>query len=187
MRRNNKYDYSDKKKIRGLKRRFRNLNRYILEREEVLPIPPNDSSTYRGYRSYVFDFGRDFPGFHRYPERIKKRVYQSLIDFTYNLNQLKGDSEKEYRIFCCLTTPDIDYAAVSILFTRSGMESFYDGLLGRRNLNPDQYQLTTNREVLCHELDVWIPNELDVKGIIREDEDGELQGKQIWLIGSFEE
>ncbi|MFB7142527.1 DUF3916 domain-containing protein [Gottfriedia sp. NPDC056225] len=171
--------HGKKKKIRGLRRRFRTFNKYILEREGVLPIPKDTSDNYIGYQSYELLFERIFPGFSSYRQKVKNSFFQSVIDFVGYLNSLKTGNEKEYRIFCSFLFPDLPYAQVIIIYTKTGMESYYDGLLGRKT-NEHRFNPIFNTNHFSENYSLTVPKELKVIGY-EDADDGDIE---VWLIGS---
>ncbi len=172
---------SREKKYRNMKRKLQNMKNDIDEWTRSLPVPPDKSPNYLGYRAYSFSLDDN-----NYDENMlieyKKEIMKQVIGFVRRLRNKKSVHEKEYRIYCYFTLPDLFYSEVMISYTKAGLNSFYEGL----NHDGDflkNYSVTKNSQFLQKEWGLQIPSELKVRGY---DGVGEHKGYSFWLIGDID-
>jgi hypothetical protein len=169
------------KKIRGKRRKFRNVRNNITEWSQSLPVPPDSSPQYLGCRTFSFDMYEDFGDLSRYPKAQKREILQMIINFVKVLHDLKTENEKEYRIICVLTIPDLYRVPVMVGYNKAGLDSFYAGL----NNNGEfarQFTPSTNVQFLHNEWGLQIPEELEVKGFKRNN--SYYEEDSIWFVGN---
>ncbi|ANC78539.1 hypothetical protein ABE65_017725 [Fictibacillus phosphorivorans] len=170
------------KKNRGKRRKFRNIKNNIAEWSQSLPVPPDKSPNYLGYRAYSFATGKDFGDYSKFHKKHKREIMQLIINFVKILHDLKSENEKEYRIICLLPLPDLHQPFVMIGYTKAGLESFYNGL----NYDGEflkKFSLSEDDQFLQTEWGVTIPNGLKVKGFNGKDE---CIGDSMWFVGNIE-
>ncbi|WP_165976253.1 DUF3916 domain-containing protein [Bacillus salipaludis] len=177
---------NSKKKVRGLKRRCRNFFKYLTEQTDSLPAPKNDDPSYPSYSVLRLNFDKFFTDSKKTPNSIRKLFIQTVINRTHYLIQMRGESQKEYRIFCTFYLPNLDGAAIIILFTKNGLESFYEGLFHREPEGMQLISLHQDRNIE-KELGLIVPKGLGIKGFRAEDDDYiNFHSYEIWLIGILE-
>ncbi|MQR94620.1 hypothetical protein [Fictibacillus phosphorivorans] len=97
---------ADGKKYREMKRKLQNMKNDIVEWAQSLPVPPDKSPNYLGYRAYSFSLDDN-----NYAENLlieyKKEIMKQVIGFVRRLRNKKSVHEKEYRIYCYFTLPDL--------------------------------------------------------------------------------
>lgn len=170
------------KKNRGRRRKFRNIKNNIAEWSQSLPIPPDKSPNYLGYRAYSFATGKDFGDYSKFRKKYKREIMQIIINFVKRLHDLKSEHEKEYRILCYLPLPDLYLSYVMIGYTKAGLDSFYNGLY-KNGKFLKKFSLSENDQFLQTEWGLTIPDGLRVKGF---DGKGEYIGDSMWFVGNIE-
>ncbi|MDQ6600713.1 DUF3916 domain-containing protein [Bacillus salipaludis] len=172
-----------KKKIRGKRRKFRNIRNKIAVWSQSLPAPPDQSPTYLGYRAYSFNIAKDFGDFNKFPKANKREFLQMIINFVKDLHDLKTDKEKEYRIIAYFPMPDLPYVVVMIGYTKAGLDSFYAGLNHNGKFS-EYFTPTANTQFLEKDWGLYIPEGLEVKGFEGDSEEYFEGSSSIWFVGN---
>ncbi|MFP5109528.1 DUF3916 domain-containing protein [Neobacillus sp. C211] len=169
-----------KKKLRGLKRKCRTFSNYITEKTEYFPLPKNNDPSYPGYSTLQICFDDFFPDSKKTPNSVRKFFVQTIINRIKLLIDMKTESQREYRVFCTFPLPNLIGAQITILFTKKGLESFYEGLFSQE---ADGHRLISLNPDLEIEWGLHLPNGVDVKGFRADGEDNDYPSDEIWLIG----
>ncbi|WP_129688250.1 DUF3916 domain-containing protein [Gottfriedia acidiceleris] len=170
------------KKLRGERRRIRNLKREIAELSKKLPTPRSTSSTYKGYDAFHFRMFELIGEFDLIPRRKKRDFLQEIINLVSNLHNLKTAKESEYRVKCFFFLPHMEYIVVSIGYTKAGLDDFYRGLYYNGRFKKEMIPIV-DPNYLQREWQINVPPYLEVKGYhcnfkARENE-------TMWLIGNL--
>ncbi|MGG3468691.1 DUF3916 domain-containing protein [Neobacillus pocheonensis] len=152
-----------KKKVRGLKRRCRTFIKYLDEKTDSLPIPKNCDPNYQGYSALSLSFEDFFTDSQKIPNSVRKLFVQTIINRTIHLINSKTGLQREYRIFCIISSRGLMSAHIAVLYTKKGLESFYKGLFSREEESVGA-QLTAFSPENVSEWGLIVPAELDVKG-----------------------
>ncbi|MFQ6391284.1 DUF3916 domain-containing protein [Priestia aryabhattai] len=175
-----------KKKVRGLGRRYRTFSKYIDEQIDSLPTQNNTDPYYTGYTSLHLPFSMFFTDSKKVPRNVKRFFVQKIINRIQYLLDLRTEGQKEYRIFCNFNSSDLEDSSILILFTKKGMESFYQGFFSTEIEEAPFIRLdhTQNFEA---EWGITIPKGLSVKGYKPRNTkyEDEVQD-EIWFIGRLD-
>lgn len=170
------------KKLRGERRRIRNIRKDIAELSRELPTPRSTSSTYKGYDAYHFRMYEMVGEFELLPRRKKREFLQDIINFVSDLHNLKTEKESEYRVKCFFFLPNMEYIVVSICYTKAGLNDFYRGLHHSGRFKKEMIQIE-DPNYLQREWQINVPSYLEVNGYhcnfkARENE-------TMWFIGNL--
>ncbi|WP_420490981.1 DUF3916 domain-containing protein [Neobacillus drentensis] len=121
-----------------------------------------------------------FPDSKKTPNSFRKFFVQTIINGIKHLIVTKTESQREYRVFCTFPLPHLVGAQITILFTKKGLDSFYEGLFSQEVEGHRLIYLNPDFEI---EWGLHLPNGLDVKGFKADDEDKDYSSDEIWLIG----
>lgn len=181
-------DGFSKKKVRGLKRRCRTFSRYIDEQLDSFPIPKNPDPSYPGYASLHLRFDEFFTDSKKVPSSVRRFFVQTILKRIHCLLETRTEAQREYRIFYGFTPPDLGYSFITILFTKKGMESFYEGFFSREAEGERLIRLhhTQNLET---EWGLHIPKGLNVKGYKPDVDDDEYEydyQDEMWFVGRLD-
>jgi hypothetical protein len=176
-----------KKKVRGLRRRSRTFSKYITEQTESLPIAKNNDPSYLGYSYLNLSFDEFFIDSKKTPNSVRKFFVQTIINRIQHLIDIKTESEREYRVFCAFTPPNLLGSQITILFTKKGLESFYEGFFSREKEGRRFIPLHQDQSIEA-EWGLHIPKGLDVRGYKKDvgDDDYYYPQEEIWLIGELD-
>ncbi len=172
-----------KKKVRGLGRRYRAFSKYIDEQLDSLPTTDNIDPYYTGYTSLHLSFAMFFTDSKKVPSNAKRFFVQKIINGVQYLLDLRTEEQKEYRIFCIFNSSDLEGSSILILFTKKGMESFYEGFFSTE-IEEAPYIHLHHTQNLEAEWGINISEGLSVKGYkpCNTDYEDEVQ-HEIWFIG----
>ncbi|WP_088011334.1 DUF3916 domain-containing protein [Gottfriedia acidiceleris] len=170
------------KKLRGERRRIRNLKKELVELSKKLTTPRSTSSTYKGYDAFNFRMFELIGDFDLIPRRKKRDFLQEIINSISKLHNLKTAKENEYRIMCSFFLPHMEYIIVSIFYTKAGLDDFYRGLYHSGRFEKEMIPIV-DPNFLQTEWQINVPSYLEVKGYhcnikARENE-------TMWLIGDL--
>ncbi|MFE7083786.1 DUF3916 domain-containing protein [Priestia megaterium] len=178
-----KHNSYSKKKVRGLGRRYRAFSKYIDEQLDSLPTPGNIDPYYTGYTSLHLSFSKFFTDSKKIPINARRFFVQKIINGVQHLLNLRTEEQEEYRIFCIFNLSDLEGSSIQILFTKKGMESFYQGFFGTE-IEETPFLRLLHTQNLKEKWGINIPKELDVKGYEPIDTEDEYEGQyETWFIG----
>ncbi|MGF6949779.1 hypothetical protein QF028_002284 [Neobacillus sp. B4I6] len=106
----NVYNYS-KQKARGLRRRCSTFSRYIYEHTESLITI--------GGSHLGLNFHKFFGDTSKVPNSVRKFFVQTIINRVQHLISLKTEAEKEYRVICVFTLPELDNTLIITPYPKS--------------------------------------------------------------------
>ncbi len=170
------------KKLRGERRRIRNLKREINELSKILPTPRSTSTIYKGYDAFHFRMFELIGEFDLIPRRKKRDFLQEIINSVSNLHNLKTVKEREYRVMCFFFLPNMEYILVSIFYTKAGLDDFYRGLYHGGRFEKEMIPII-DPNYLQSEWQINVPSYLEVKGY--HCNIGERENETMWLIGNL--
>jgi hypothetical protein len=175
-----------KKKVRGLGRRYRAFSKYIDEQTDSLPMPNNIDPNYKGYSSFHIPFSRFFTDSKNVSINVKRFFVQKVINRVHYLLDIRTEIQKEYRIFCSFNSSDLEEASILILFTKKGMESFYEGFFNTE-IEEAPFIRLHHTQNLEEKWGINIPKELNIKGYKPIDTGDEYEDQhEIWFIGRLD-
>jgi len=169
---------NSKKKVRGIKRRCRSFSRFLSERTSAFPI----DNTNKGASHVITSFDHFFKVPKRRNHTPLRRFYaQYFVNQVQQLIDQKTDAQEEKRIFCVLSLPKLDLSAIIKIFTKRGLERFYDGLFYRN----EEYKMVEPLppvHSIENEWGLYIPEGLQIKRY----KITSYSGQEVWLIGNLE-
>ncbi|PGZ08405.1 hypothetical protein COE30_12965 [Bacillus cereus] len=149
------------KKIRGLKRRCRTFLKCITEDTNSLPNY-HDHSDLGSWHLYL-PFNKFFIDYMNTPNSVKKFFIQTAINRVQYLIDIKTETEKEYRIYFVISMPNLQVSNILVLFSKRGIERFWEGFLGRDMKEQSFYSLPQDDNIRA-KLGLYIPKGLDIRG-----------------------
>jgi len=165
------------KKIRGLKRKTRNMVNRIVQETTEFP-----SDFYNGYWHLHLPVAQDFISSGKTPFGIKKICIETLIARAEHLINIKPITYEKTRVVIAVDLPGLWDSQIIVFSGDSYFEGFFE-----RN---DQYQkwipISKNRKFES-EWRIHIPEYFNFKGFneVINDENGEIYSGEIWFIGEL--
>ena len=166
-----------KKKVRGLRRKTKNMIKRIEEETNKFP-----SDFYNGYWHLHLPVAQSFIDSEKTPFGIKRLCVQTLLKAAKHLIGIKPYTDEKYRVVVSIDTSKLFNAQIIIFHGDTHFEGFFD----RNNEFQKWIPLTEERD-FEREWKLIIPPNIGVKGIREEiaDADGEYQ-RDIWFVGELE-
>ncbi|MBW0933581.1 DUF3916 domain-containing protein [Priestia megaterium] len=172
-----------KKKVRGLGRRLRIFSKYLNEQIDSLPVQNNKDPNYKGYTSLHIPFSMFYTHSKNVPINVKRYFVQKIVNKIQYLLDIRTETQKEYRIFCSFNSSDLDDSVILILFTKKGMDSFYEGFFSTE-IDEAPFIRLHQTQNLENKWKINIPEGLSVKGYKPIDAEYEYENRdEIWFIG----
>ncbi|KEK23785.1 DUF3916 domain-containing protein [Bacillus gaemokensis] len=172
-----------KKKIRSLRRACRNFLTYTNKHTSSLPNANEQSAL--GCWSIHLPFHPSYMNSQRKSNSIKRFYLQTAINRLEHLIDIKTTAEKEYRIYFVVSFPNLHTSNILIVFSKQGIERFFEGFLGRYMDGPQWISLPQERDIE-KEFGLLIPKGLQVKGYTEIFTDADYNDKEIWFIGELD-
>ncbi|MQR94880.1 DUF3916 domain-containing protein [Fictibacillus phosphorivorans] len=173
-----RFDNGSKKKLRGLKRRYKT---FLKELEVSTRTIPDLNASYRGYEHEHLPLSGDYIDSKKTPNSIRRAIVQALIDRVNYLKNIKKEDHIDYRIFTAITLPQMFLSTVVIMPDKSWVEEFCE-----RNSEEQRWIPLNNDRNLLKEWHLNAPSNFEVKGYkeIISDEDYYHEG-EVWIIGKL--
>ncbi len=170
--------YSNKKKVRGGKRKSRIMVREIEKLTENFP----ELDLNRGYWHMHLPVSQVFIDSKNTPSHIRTLCIKTLINRAIFLSNMKPKVRTKIRVVACIELPQLWDSQIIIFFGDEYFENFFN--------RDDDYQkwslIDTNRSLL-KVYDLCIPNDFIERGYIEEIFDDDFKSKsEIWFIGELE-
>ncbi|WP_374722902.1 DUF3916 domain-containing protein [Peribacillus tepidiphilus] len=166
------------KKVRGLKRKTKNMVKRI--EEETIKFP---SDFYNGYWHLHLPVSQDFISSNKTPLSIKRLCIQTLLDKAEYLVSIKPPTLEKLRVVIAIDLPDLWNSQIIVFSGDSHFKGFFE-----RN---DDYQkwipLSMERNIVS-EWDLLVHKGMDILGVREEitDEGGEKFESEIWFVGELD-
>lgn len=176
------WNNGSKKKTRGLRRAFRNFLKYTTMHTSSLPNANEQSAL--GCWSTHLPFNPSYMNAKRKSNSIRRFYLQTAINRVEHLIHIKTITEKEYRIYFVVSFPNLHASSILIVFSKRGIERFFEGFLGKYQDEPQWVSLPQERDIE-KEFSLHIPKELQVKGYREVFTDSNYNDKEIWFIGEL--
>lgn len=166
------------KKVRGLKRKTRNMIKRI--EEETICFP---SDFYNGYWHLHLPVSQAFIDSERTPFGIKQLCIQTLINRAKHLIETKPNNPVKYRVVVFIDSSTLFDSQIIVFCGNSHFEGFFDRNDGYQKWIP----LTEERNIES-EWKINVPINMNVLGFKEEikDEDEKIYTRDIWFIGELE-
>ncbi|WP_078554461.1 DUF3916 domain-containing protein [Bacillus alkalicellulosilyticus] len=165
------------KKIRGLKRKTKNMVNRIVQ--ETIEFP---TDFYNGYWHLHLPVAQDFITSSKTPIGVKKICIETLISRAEHLIKIKPMTSERIRVLVTIDLPGLWSSQIIIFSGNSHFENFFE----RHNKYQKWLPISKERN-LEKEWRIHVPKDLIVKGFkeIITDEDGEIYSGEIWFIGEI--
>ncbi|MGE7765936.1 DUF3916 domain-containing protein [Peribacillus sp. NPDC096540] len=166
------------KKLRGLKRKTRNMIKRI--GEETTDFP---SDFYKGYWHLHLPVDQGFIDSDRTPFGIKRICVQTLLDRAEHLIEIKPNTPDKCRVVVSIDFPALFDSQIIVFCGNSHFEGFFE-----RNDEFQKWIPLSEEGNFENEWRINISENMNVLGFKEEinDEDGEVYKKDIWFIGELE-
>ncbi|MCM3744311.1 DUF3916 domain-containing protein [Sporosarcina luteola] len=166
------------KKLRGLKRKTRNMIKRIREETSDFPL-----DFYNGFWHLHLPVAQDFIDSDRTPFGIKRLSVQTLLERANHLIEIKPTTPEKCRVVVFISFQAL-FDSQIIVFAG---DSHFKGFFNRNDEFQKWIPLSKERNIES-EWRINIPKDMKVLGFKEEitDEDGEIYKREIWLIGELE-
>lgn len=166
------------KKLRGLKRKTRNMIKRIWEETSDFPL-----DFYNGYCHLHLPVAQGFIDSDRTPFGIKRLCVQTLLERAKHLIEIKPNTPDRYRVVVYISFQALFDSQIIVFAGDSHFEGFF-------NRNDEFQKRIPLPEERNFESDwrINIPKDMNVLGFKEEitDEDEEIYKRDIWFIGELE-
>ncbi|MGG2027581.1 DUF3916 domain-containing protein [Gottfriedia sp. S16(2024)] len=174
-----KFDNGSKKKIRGIRRRYKSLEKELITLTDNMPNPYESSL---GYWHLHLPFSQEYIDSKKTPNCIRRKLIQLLINRVEHLKNIKTKENSRFRIYSIISLPHLFDSQIVVIPDSYLFEGFFD-----RNTDEQKWiQLDTQKNII-DEWDLELPEGLTFKGFKEfiNEEDYSYQG-EIWFIGELE-
>lgn len=167
-----------KKKLRGMKRKTRNMIMRIWEETSNFPL-----DFHNGYWHLHLPVAQGFIDSDRTPFGIKRLCFQTLLERAKHLIEIKPNTGDRYRVVVYISSQGL-FDSQMIVFAG---DSHFEGFFNRNNECQKWIPLSKERNFES-DWRINIPKDMNVSGFKEEitDEDGEIYKSDIWFIGELE-
>ncbi len=175
------FEQSNKKKIRGLKKKCRAMVEALIAQTSEFPIDYNSEE----YWHYHLPVAQSFIDSKHTPQSVRRLCIQTMIDRTQFLSQHKPKNAKSCRVLCLVCLPDLWSSVITIFSSQNYFIHFFD-----RN-NPWQRWTPLIHKDIAKEYNLIIPSNFQVKSYKHECFDDDNPSivtyvGEIWAIGELE-
>lgn len=165
-------------KLRGLKRKTRNMIKRVDEETSDFPL-----DFYNGYWHLHLPVSQGFIDSDRTPFGIKRLCVHTLLERAKHLIEIKPNTPDKYRVVVYIDFQALFYSQIIVFAGDSHFEGFF-------NRNDEFQKWIPLSEERNFESDwrINIPKDMNVLGFKEEitDEDEEIYKRDIWFIGELE-
>lgn len=164
------------KKLRGIKRKTRNMIKRIWEETSDFPL-----DFYNGYWHLHLPVAQDFIDSDRTPFGIKRLCVQTLLERAKHLIGIKPHNSDKYRVVVYISFQALFDSQIIVFAGDSHFKGFF-------NRNDEFQKWIPLSEERNFESDwrINIPNDMNVLGLKEEiTDDGEIFKRDIWFIGEL--
>lgn len=165
----------DKKKIRGISRKFNAMKRRIEHLTENFPLEDN------GYWHIHLPVAQAFIDSQKTPFSIRRKCIQLLIESVHHLISIRPEEVKKYKVVAAINLPELFDSQIIIFYEDNYYNSFFE-----RNDDCQRWTLLPSTRNIYAEWNLRkLPN-LGVRGYkeVIVDEDFSYEG-EIWFIGEI--
>lgn len=165
------------KKLRGLKRKTRNMIKRIWEETSDFPL-----EFYNGYWHLHLPVEQSFIDSNSTPSGIKRLCVQTLLERAKNLIEIKPNTRKKYRVVVYISFQALFDSQIIVFAGDSHYERFFN-----RNDEFQKWIPLSEKRNFENDWRINIPKDMNVLGFKEEiiDEDGEIYKRDIWFIGEL--
>lgn len=165
------------KKIRGMKRKCKNMIRRIEENTIEFPV-----EFYNDYWHMHLPVAQDFISSNKTPNKVKRLCIQTLLDRAYHLIRIKPNDIEKYRVVVAIDLPGL-WGSQIILFKG---DSYFNNFFNRNDEYQKWIHLSDERNIQT-EWGLSVPIDMQILGFkeLMTDEDGYSYEGKIWFIGEL--
>lgn len=166
------------RKIRGLKRKTRNMIKRIGEETNDFP-----SDFYNGYWHLHLPVAQAFIDSDKTPFGIKRLCVQTLLDCAKHLIEIKPNTCEKYRVVVYISFQELFDSQIIVFAGDSHFEGFFC-----RNDEFQRWIPLSEKRNLESEWRIDMPKNLNNSGFREEttDENGKIYKRDIWFMGELE-
>jgi hypothetical protein len=169
---------TNKKKVRGLKKKCQSMIRELKALTDQFPL--QDST--EDYWHIHLPVAQSFIDSKNTPRSVRRLCMQTMINRAAFLSQNKPESEAACHVCCLISLPELWASEITIFYTQSYFQDFFE-----RNSMYEKWTLIKNRD-FAKEHKILIPTNFQVKGYKVEcfdDDDPSIltYTGEIWYIG----
>jgi hypothetical protein len=166
------------KKLRGLRRKTRNMIKRIWEETSDFPL-----DFYNGYWHFHLPAAQDFIDSDRTPFGIKRVCVQTLLERAKHLIEIKPHNPEKYRVVVYISFQALFDSQIIVFAGDSHFRGFFN-----RNDEFQKWIPLSKERNFESDWRINIPKDMNALGFKEEitDEDGETFKRDIWFIGELE-
>ena len=166
------------KKLRGLKRKTRNMIKRIWKETSDFPL-----DFYNGYWHLHLPVAQGFIDSDRTPFGIKRLCVQTLLERAKHLIEIKPNTPYKCRVVVYISFQALFDSQIIVFAGDSHFEGFFN-----RNDEFQKWIALSKGRSFEREWGINIHKDMNVLGFKEEitDEDGEIYKRDIWFIGELE-
>lgn len=172
-----KLRYSNKKKVRGARRKC------LLMIEKINSLTNNypDTKIYDEYWHMHLPVAQAFINSNKTPTYVRKECMQSLLNRAKHLSEIKSNLDVKNRVTVCISLPNIWDSQIIVFID----ENYYNDFFYRNNDFQKWTPLSENRS-LSKVRNLMVPEGFQEKGYIEEifDEDFNVVS-ELWFFGEL--
>lgn len=165
------------KKVRGIKRKSKNMINRIKENTMEFPI-----EFYNDYWHMHLPVAQEFINSSKTPYKVKRLCVQTLLERADYLIPMKPNDKEKYRVVVAINFPDLWDSQIIVFKGESYFNSFFN-----RNDEYQKWLLLSEERNFQKEWGLTVPNNMQISGFkeLITDEDGYCYEGEIWFIGEL--
>jgi hypothetical protein len=173
-----KFDNGSKKKIRGLRRRYKTFVNDLTDLTKTMPIP-NDYGL--GYWHLHLPFSQECIDSKNTPNKFRRDIMQKLIVRVEHLINIKTKEQSDYCIYAIISLPNLFDSQILVIPDKSWFGGFFE-----RNSAEQKWIPLDSERNLIKEWNLVLSSDLKVQGFkeIISDDEFNYEG-EIWFIGEL--
>lgn len=175
------FSSSDRSKVRGVKRKYKSLKKYLLVDTETFPEPDYDY----GYTHFHLPTSQSFIDSSKTPVSVRKQCIQLMIDRIHFLIENKPNLDITTRVVALISLPDLWNSQIIVFFGDEYFSSFFD-----RNWEYQKWIPLPEKRSIEKEWGLSIPENMKIRGyrqeIIDEDDIDDKFINELWAIGELD-
>lgn len=168
---------SNKKKVRGTKRKCKSMIRSI--NDMTTDFPAIDMS--RGYWHIHLPVSQEFIDSSKTPSKTRKACIQTLINRVCYLIDIKPNIDINVRVIACITLPKLRNSQIVVFFSENYYKNFFN-----RDSEEQKWKPLPSQRSISKEYNLDLPIGLSEKGYQEETVDENRKSKsELWFIGEL--
>jgi hypothetical protein len=170
--------YTNKKKVRGAKRKARLMVKSITNWTSRFPM----KDTYYGYWHMHLPVAQTFIDSIKTPTFVRRVCIQTLINRVNYLINIKNELSISAHVVACISMPNLWNSQITVFFDEEYFSSFFE----RNNDYQKWIQLPQDRS-LEREWGLTIPDDMRIKGfkeLLTDDDYSSIS--ELWFIGNLD-